>query len=90
MTDKHESDRDAQDRGERRAQTARDHDDSELIERAEQEFQPDQQSRSGGEVNRKLGTRDERKRADDPDTHTSVQQADERADVKANERPGSV
>ena len=90
MTDTKTTDGDAQDRGERRAQTARDHDDSELIERAEQEFQPDQQSRSGGEVNRKLGTRDERKRVEDPDTQTSVKQSDERADVKANERPGSV
>lgn len=78
------------DRGERRAQTARDHDDRDLIDRAGEEPQPDEQGRSGGGINRRLGTRDERKRADDPDDHTRVQKADERDDVKPNERPGPV
>lgn len=74
----------------RRTATARAHDDSNLIDRAESEITPGQQGRAGGAIGRQLGTRDARKRVDDPDGHTSVQQADESADIKSNEASGSV
>ena len=73
-----------------RTETARDHDDSDLIDRATREDTPGQQGRAGGAIGRQLGTRDARKRVDDPEGHTSVEQADESADIKSNEAPGSV
>ncbi len=43
------------------------HSDNDLIDRMEDGATPSQQSRSGGEVNRKLGTRAELNRATDPE-----------------------
>ncbi|AKH42279.1 hypothetical protein FHS61_000049 [Altererythrobacter atlanticus] len=43
------------------------HPDNDLIDRMQQEARPGQQSRSGGEVNRRVGTRAELNRATDPE-----------------------
>ncbi|AOL23090.1 hypothetical protein Ga0102493_112071 [Erythrobacter litoralis] len=43
------------------------HPDNDLIDRMTEEKTPSQQSSSGGEVNRRVGKRDETKSATDPD-----------------------
>ncbi|WP_109809421.1 hypothetical protein [Sphingosinithalassobacter portus] len=61
-----------------RTQTARDHDDSNVIDRAEQNsISGGQQGREGGNIQRDVGTQDALARAADPDTHTRVTKEDE-------------
>ncbi len=73
------------DRSEKRAETAKRHDDSDLIENAASEQTPDAQGSAGGDMARSVATRAEAKRVDDPDSSTGVDKGDERADVKPNE-----
>ena len=65
-------------RGERRAETARNADDSDIIERAEQQSMtaPEQQGREGGNLQTDLGTQAEEERAIDPQAHESVTKGD--------------
>lgn len=73
----------------RRTETGRRNDDSDLLDDDRPET-PDQQGRSGGSIERAVGTRDERKRLDDPDTTTGVDKADERDDIKPNDTTGTT
>ncbi len=59
-----------------RTETARDHDDSKIIDAAT--GSPGDVMRSGGGLGRDVGTQDEMKRAvDDPDGHTRVKKQDD-------------
>ncbi len=58
-----------------RTQTARDNDDRELIDRAEQT--PDFQGRSGGNLARDVGTQAATERVRDPQAREGVDKADE-------------
>ena len=71
-----------------RTETAKRHDDGDLVDQAENA--PDQRGRAGGDKSKAVGTRDEHKRVDDPDTTTGVDKADDRADVKPNETGGNA
>ncbi|MBR0551548.1 hypothetical protein [Stakelama marina] len=51
-----------------RTESARDHDDSEIIDRAENA--PGESGRSGGNLQRDVATTDEEDRVEKPDTHT--------------------
>ena len=66
-------------RGERRAETARENDDSDIIEAANEESvsaAAEQQGRAGGNLQTDLGTQAEEERATDPDAHESVTKGD--------------
>jgi hypothetical protein len=66
-------------RGDRRAETAREHDDSDLIEAAEDEARgaaAQQQGAEGGNLQRDLATQAEEERATDPERHESVTKGD--------------
>lgn len=67
-----------QTRGERRAETARQNDDSDLIEAAEEESLAGatQQGREGGILQSDLATQAEQDRATDPNAHESVKKGD--------------
>lgn len=67
-----------QTRGERRAETARQNDDSDIIEAVEDEAldAPAQQGREGGNLQADVATRAEEDRATAPDTHESVKKGD--------------
>jgi len=60
-----------QTRGERRAETARENDDRDIIEAAEDESLagPTQQGRGGGNLQADLATQAEQERATDPNAH---------------------
>jgi hypothetical protein len=64
--------------GERRAETARETDDSDIIEAAERESvaAPEQQGREGGNIQTDVGTQAELERATDPNAHESVTKGD--------------
>ena len=65
-------------RGERRAETARRNDDSDIIEAAEEETldAPVQQGREGGKLQADLATQAEEERATDPDAREGVKKGD--------------
>lgn len=65
-------------RGERRAETAKENDDSDIIEAANEEAvaAPEQQGREGGNLQTDVGTQAERERATDPNRHESVTKGD--------------
>ena len=66
-----------EDRGQRRAETARRNDDSDMIDKAEeQSVAADQQGREGGNLQRDIGTQAEKARATEPDAHESVKKGD--------------
>ncbi|QIG80017.1 hypothetical protein [Stakelama tenebrarum] len=74
-----------------RTQTAKDHDDSELIDRAEDNtIAGGEPGREGGNIQRDVGTQDEMSRVDKPDTHTRVTKEDEIANGERypKQRPG--
>ena len=60
----------------RRTQSARENDDSDIIDVASEA--PDQAGRAGGGLGRDVGTQDELKRAvEDPDGHTRAKKQDD-------------
>ena len=63
-----------EDRGNRRATTARDNDDSEMIAGIEET--PRQQGRSGGNLQTDVGTQASLERVRDPDAHEGVDKQD--------------
>jgi hypothetical protein len=66
-------------RGDRRAETARENDDSDIIEAAEDEARgagEHQQGAGGGNLQSDIGTQAEQERAADPDRHESVTKGD--------------
>lgn len=75
----------------KRTETAREHDDSDLIDAAAATPTPDQQGRAGGDMETRVGARDERRRLDDPDATTGVDKSDEKGTkgFKPNETKGS-
>lgn len=62
-----------------RTETAREHDDSALIDAANEA--PSKIGREGGNLQRDIGTQDELARVDKPETHTRVTKADEIANA---------
>lgn len=69
----------AENRGDRRAETARQNDDSDLIERDQEEAsvqRSEQQGREGGNLQRDVGTQAEELRATDPDATESITKGD--------------
>ena len=71
----------------KRTETARDHDDSRIIDAAQKDALGAgvEQSRAGGEKQTAVGTRAEAKRVDEPEASTGVDKGDDRADTKPNE-----
>ena len=63
-------------RGERRAQTAKLSDDSDIIEAAIEESAPGQQGRAGGNVQADVGTQAEEARATEPAAHEGITKGD--------------
>lgn len=63
------------DRQKGRAQTAREHDDSVMIDEVEQT--PEQQGRSGGDLQTDVGTQASMERVRDPEAREGVQKQDE-------------
>lgn len=63
------------DRSEQRAETARRHDDSEIMENAERG--PDQQGRSGGNLQADIATQATEERVRDPEAHEGVTKEDD-------------
>lgn len=65
-------------RGERRAETARENDDSDIIDAATDSDlpPPTQEGSKGGDLQRDIATQAERERATDPDRHESVKKHD--------------
>ena len=65
-------------RGERRAETARQNDDGDIIAAAEAQSvpAPEQQGREGGNIQRDVGTQAEEERASDPAAHESITKGD--------------
>lgn len=76
-------------RGERRAETARLNDDSDIIEAAEEQSvaASEQQGREGGNLQADLGTRAEERRATDPEAHESVTKGDHIAHGQGSSPP---
>lgn len=73
------------DRSKQRAETAKRHDDSDIIDAADEQATPEAEGTAGGNMARAVGTRDEAKRVEQPEASTGVDKGDERADVKPNE-----
>ena len=69
----------------KRTETARDHDDSRIIDAAQKDPTPGHQNRAGGDKQTAVGTRAEAKRVDKPQATTGVDKGDDRADTKPNE-----
>lgn len=75
-------------RGERRAETAREHDDSDILENAE--ALGGQQGRSGGNLQRDVGTQAAEQRVDDPEAHESKTKSDAINNGQFSQEPGSA
>ena len=60
------------DRGDRRAETARRHDDSELIEEAGENPSPDKVGRSGGNLPRDVGTSAAERKVRNPESRENM------------------
>lgn len=75
--------------GERRAETARENDDSDIIEAAEDQAIGDQsyQGSEGGNLQRDLGTQSEQARVQDPAAHESVKKGDHIAHGQHTDEP---
>lgn len=75
--------------GERRAETAKQNDDSDLIEAAGEDSTAAarQQGRAGGNLQRDLGTRAEQARTGDPAAHESVTKGDHIAHGQGSSPP---
>jgi hypothetical protein len=78
-----------QSRGESRAETARQNDDSDIIERASEEALSGQvyQGQAGGNLQRDLGTQAEEARTTDPEAHESVKKGDHQAHGQHTDEP---
>jgi hypothetical protein len=78
-----------QSRGENRAETARQNDDSDMIERASEEALTGQvyAGQSGGNLQRDLGTQAEEARVIDPEAHESVRKGDHEAHGQHTDEP---
>lgn len=75
-------------RGERRAETAKRNDDSDIIEGAGEESLPSgQQGSSGGNLQRDIGTQAEQDRVADPAAHESVTKGDHIAQGQGSTPP---
>ena len=76
-------------RGERRAETAKLNDHSDLIEAATEESLPaqGQQGSAGGELQRDLATQAEEQRVRDPEAHESVKKGDHIAHGQHSDEP---
>ena len=75
-------------RGERRAETARQTDDGDIIDRAaEQPAAAGQQGREGGNLQRDIGTQAEEARATEPEAHESVTKGDHIAHGQGSSPP---
>ncbi len=76
-------------RGERRAETAKQNDDSDMIEAADKEgvATSSQQGRSGGNLQRDVGTQSEEERIRDADAHEGVTKEDDVAHGQRREVP---
>jgi len=70
----------------RRTETARENDDSEIIERDLAEFQPHQSGSSGGNLQEDVATQAELERVRDPEAHQGVDKKDKIN--HAGEEPG--
>ena len=75
------------DRSETRTETARRHDDGDLVDRAEKA--PEEQGRAGGNLATKVSTRDAKKRVKDADAHTRPMKSEEKGlkEFDTNETP---
>jgi len=76
-------------RGERRAETARENDDSEIIDAASEEALggTGQQGGSGGNLQADLATQVEQRRVNDPEAHESVTKGDHMAQGQFTDEP---
>ena len=61
----------------RRIETARDNDDSDIIERDSSEFEPSQSGSSGGNLQEDIATQAELERVRDPEAHEGVDKQDD-------------
>jgi hypothetical protein len=80
-------------RGERRAETARDNDDSEVIDSAQAEsaeVAPGQGGRSGGNLQRDIAAQAERRSVDDPAARGRRTKSDEMEHGDFSPAPGSA
>ena len=75
--------------GERRAETAKQNDDSDIIKAAEEQSvaAPEQQGREGGNLQRDVGTQAEEARATEPAAHESVKKGDHMAHGQHTDEP---
>jgi len=77
-------------RGERRAETAREHDDSDIVQAANGESvsaAAQQQGRAGGNLQADVGTQAEEERVTDPEAHESVTKGDHIAHGQGSSPP---
>lgn len=76
-------------RGERRAETAKLNDDSDIIEAANEEAvaAAEQQGSEGGNLQRDIGTQADQERATDPNRHESVKKGDHIAHGQGSSPP---
>jgi hypothetical protein len=61
----------------RRTETARENDDSDIIDRATEEFEPAQGGSSGGNLAEDIATQAELERVRDPEAHEGVDKQDD-------------
>jgi hypothetical protein len=61
----------------RRTETAREHDDSDIIERDSAEFEPSQDGSSGGNLQEDIATQAELERVRDPEAHEGADKQDD-------------
>ena len=76
--------------GERRAETARENDDSDVIEAAEEEHTPGQKGVSGGDLQRSVAAQADAARVRDPAVHDSRTKEDEIAEGDFSPGPRSA
>jgi hypothetical protein len=69
----------------RRTETARENDDSDIIDRDSAEFEPSQSGSSGGNLQEDIATQAELERVRDPEAHEGVDKQDKIAHLQ--ERP---
>jgi hypothetical protein len=75
-------------RGERRAETAKQSDDSDIIDAAiEESAAPAQQGSGGGNLQRDVATQAERDQVEDPEAHESVKKGDHMAQGQHSDEP---
>lgn len=61
----------------RRTETARENDDSDIIERDSDEFEPNQGGSSGGSLQEDIATQAELERVRDPEAHEGIDKQDD-------------